>query len=264
MTAGRRRIADRRALSGLAHHFYWELKTLNEGIAQYVVDRKQRARFLREAETAAQFGTPPGIGRNRTGSRQSYDSTLGSATPMREGRIAPLVAKRKKRPEVPSSVHRKLASTTARRGSERLIRRPGNPEIIKDLLRATTQTEIREICSDAFTPVREQSFTGELVEVSKPNWPISGASMLPNALTQFASQFIAAKRDQRFPKSDRPTSRLRQLWFLSRVLAGATYGIQTRTAINLLGGIRPDECVDLAQLSKRSRRTSKARKKKNS
>lgn len=64
-------------------------------------------------------------------------------------------------------------------------------------------------------------------------------------LGQYACEFIAARKDTRFLRStDRPTSRLKQLWFLSRALAGALYGVGTRTAMNLVGSMRPEQMFE--------------------
>ena len=70
---------------------------------------------------------------------------------------------------------------------------------------------------------------GETRLVVASKWPISVTSPLPMYLSQYADEFIAAKKDPRFPRSGRPTSQLKQFWFLSRVLAGALYGIKPRT-----------------------------------
>jgi hypothetical protein len=133
--------------------------------------------------------------------------------------------------------------------STRALRVPGDPEIIDSLLAAKTPDQIREICKDAATT---QRMPGLDKEVRVPNWPISAISILPETLSQYAAEFIAAKNDPRFPTSSRPTNRLKQLWFLSRALAGAMQGISTRTAINLIGSRQPDEML---KFSKGKRKT---------
>jgi hypothetical protein len=138
------------------------------------------------------------------------------------------------------------------------IRVPGEPDIIDSFLRATTPKEIATICEDAFSTRRIKIGVGLEKEVQVPNWPISPGSILPSSLSEFAAEFIAAKNDSRFPRSSRRTSRAKQLWFLSRALAGAVQGISTRTAINLIGSRRPDQMVEF---SKGRRRTKNTRRK---
>ena len=61
----------------------------------------------------------------------------------------------------------------------------------------------------------------EKVEVSA--WPIPAGSPFPGYLSQYAEQYVEALRDPHFPRCDistRPTSQLKQFWFLSRSLAG--------------------------------------------
>jgi len=130
----------------------------------------------------------------------------------------------------------------------------GEPETIDKLLRAKTPDRIRRLCAEAFLPPHEfKDDYGNVLTVPQPNWPISGESKLPTFLSEHAEQFIEARKDPRFPKSGRPSSRLKQLWFLSRALAGAVHGIATRTAINQIGSVRPDEAVQVSKITKRTR-----------
>jgi hypothetical protein len=138
--------------------------------------------------------------------------------------------------------------------SRSLVRVPGEPKIIDKLLKADSPDRIRKLCDGAFLP--PQQFTdenGEVYKVPRPAWPISGESLLPKCLSDHAEQFIEARKDSRFPKSGRPTSRLKQLWFLSRALSGAVHGIATRTVINQIGSVRPDEVVKLSKITKQIR-----------
>ena len=121
------------------------------------------------------------------------------------------------------------------------LRIPGEPDVLKGLLQARTVTRVREICKDA------------------PNWPISTGSELPQCLSQHAAEFVAAKKDRRFPCSGRPSSQLKRLWFLSRALAGAVFGIKTRTAINLVGSKRPEEIFKEARAGKSARKKRRLR-----
>ena len=120
---------------------------------------------------------------------------------------------------------------------------------------AETPEQVSKICDDAFSVVVREVQPGVMRELKLPNLPISVGSVLPSYLSQYASAFIAAKRDPRFPKSTkRPSSRLKQLWFISRALAGALFGLSTRTAINLVGSKRPDEIFEESRAGKTMRK----------
>lgn len=131
---------------------------------------------------------------------------------------------------------------------------PGEPEIIDKLLSTDSPDRIRRMCARAFLPPqRLKGEDGQVYEIPRPAWPISGQSLLPTCLSKYAEQFIEARKDPRFPKSGRPTSRLKQLWFLSRALAGAVHGMATRTAINQIGSVRPDEPAKLSRNTRQTR-----------
>lgn len=131
---------------------------------------------------------------------------------------------------------------------------PGEPEIIDKLLKATSPLRIRKLCANAFgLPHKYKDRYGNVLFVPQPIWPISSESQLPKFLSDHAAQFIEARKDRRFPKSGRPSSRLKQLWFLSQALAGAAQGMATRTAINQLGSVRPDEPDKISKFIKRTR-----------
>jgi hypothetical protein len=69
-------------------------------------------------------------------------------------------------------------------------------------------------------------------------------------------------KDPRFPRCDvklRPTNRLKQFWFLSRALAGAAFGYRTRTSINLVGSLRPEQTFEESHAAKPVRRQRKLR-----
>jgi hypothetical protein len=68
---------------------------------------------------------------------------------------------------------------------------------------------------------------------------VTDTAKLQECLSSHADQFIEAKNNRRFPGSDRPSNRDKQIWFLSRALAGAVHGIAARTAINLVGSKTP-------------------------
>lgn len=153
------------------------------------------------------------------------------------------------------SVTREWLRQKAAEDSRKTIHVPGEPDIIASLLTAHSSKAIKEICDDAFTVGRREVQPGEFRDVMLPNWPISVGSPLPMYLSQYAADFIEAVRDPRFPKSTkRPSSRLKQLWFLSRALAGALYGVKTRTAINLVGSKRPEQVFEESHSARPSRK----------
>ena len=137
----------------------------------------------------------------------------------------------------------------------------GEPEVITQLLTAETPDQVREICKDAFAQVTCEIAPGVFKELTLPNWPIPAGSPLPRYLSEYASEFIAGRKDPRFPQStDRPTSALKQLWFLSRALAGALYGVRTRTAINLVGSMRPEQIFEESRDGKPTRKRMRVRR----
>jgi hypothetical protein len=121
----------------------------------------------------------------------------------------------------------------------------------------------RAFCQDRFH--YDQGFP-EFIEIEPgvfrevndyPAWPIPAGSTLPTYLSEYAEQYIAALHDRRFPRCDtatRPTNRLKQFWFLSHALAGALYGVTTRTAMNLVGSLRPEEIFQVSRDAKPKRR----------
>ena len=86
------------------------------------------------------------------------------------------------------------------------------------LLNATTPEEVKAVCDES------------------PFWlnPKRGAIMFHDLLSGNAEGFLAAMRDRRWPKSNRPTSQGRRIRFLARSMAGITMGIGIRTAQDLL------------------------------
>ncbi len=156
-------------------------------------------------------------------------------------------------------LHRKYVD---KHGSGRLVKVSAERDVVERLLKATRPAQIVDICKDAFTTREFEDEYGTVRKIRVPhNWPISGESKLPSSLSKHAAEFIAAKNDPRFPKSSRPTNLLKQLWFLSRALAGAVQGIKTRTAINLIGAMRPEESFELSRGAKRKRSKRKDVKK---
>lgn len=134
---------------------------------------------------------------------------------------------------------------------------PGEPEVLEALLRAKNPERVRKICKDAHVLRRIEDEPGIFKEVEVQNWPIASGSMLPRYLSQYAEQFIAAKHDSRFPRASRPSNELKQIWFLSRALAGALFGVKTRTAINLVGSKRPEQIFQESRTARTVRKGTK-------
>jgi hypothetical protein len=228
MTAGRHKVADAGALYCFAHVFYWELKTLAEGAFRVFVDKPKLERL--------KHATPLGDEDIALLNQQvSYEIDMGTLSEgNRAQRLRTLVDE--------WQCHNEFATHNAAVAlSSRRVKIPGDPEIIAELFNATTPEQIVELCKDAFAAWPVEIEPGVITEVRKPNWPISGSSTLPMYLSQHAAAFIEAKNDPRFPRSARPSTQLKQFWFVSRALAGAIFGVSTRTAINLVGSLRPDE-----------------------
>lgn len=127
--------------------------------------------------------------------------------------------------------------------SQTRLKIPGEPGVVERLLEADTPEVIRELCKDA------------------PNWPTSSLGILHFHLTEHAQAFIAAKNDHRFPRSARPSTRLKQFWFIARAVAGAVFGVEVRTAINLVGSKRPEQLFHESRDGKPARRQRKPRRK---
>jgi len=155
------------------------------------------------------------------------------------------------------AVEREFSLMEASRMATKQLKIPGEPDVLGALLRARTPRQVRKICRDAYVSVESHDAKGNIKSREMLNWPISLGSVLPMYLSQHAAQFIAAKQDPRFPRSDRSTSQYKQLWFLSRALAGAVFGVQTRTAVNLVGSKRPEQVFEESRASKPLRKHTK-------
>jgi len=135
---------------------------------------------------------------------------------------------------------------------------PGQPEVLGTLLHARTAAEVRKLCEDAYVYQRTEIQPGVFANRRIPKWPINEVSSpLPYYLGRYAEQFIEAKRGPKYPRSKRPSTLLKQLWFLSRALAGAAYGESPRTSINLVGSKRPEEIFEESSAAKPKRKKRK-------
>lgn len=248
--AGRPREADPGTLYSFAHLFYWDFRRIVEGFTRQRFDRNKHENLLRDIEKIELQLT----------SEQLAEIEAKADEAIRNGRL-----KESERLDWIGDREDSLLLAIrqdflqwAGEEATRQLKVPGEPEVITQLLEAETPDQVREICKDAFTQVNCQIAPGVFKELTLPNWPISVGSVLPSYLSQYASEFIAARKDPRFPRAtDRPTSRLKQLWFLSRALAGALYGVKTRTAINLVGSKRPEETFQETHAARPIRRRAK-------
>jgi hypothetical protein len=252
MTAGRPREADAGTLYSFAHLFYWDFRRIAEGFTRQRLDRDKYEILFKELEKNELRLTP----------EQLADVEAKAEEAIRNGRLKGSERMEWVRSREESWLLAIRQDFLERAGQEaiRQLNVPGEPEIITQLMEAETPDQVREICKDAFAQVNCEIAPGTFKELTLPNWPIPVGSPLPSYLVQYASEFIAARKDPRFPQStDRPTSRLKQLWFLSRALAGALYGVKARTAINLVGSMRPEETFEESRAAKLVRRRTKVR-----
>jgi hypothetical protein len=246
MSAGRPKQVDPSVLYSFAHVFYWEWKTLAEGAYRWYVDRPQFEKLKSEAEatrlTAEQRSAlSQGLSEEIRKGWLSSDDRDKRLHELKEGLLF----------DIKFAKH-----STAADLSRKPVRVPGEPDIIARLLSATRPEQVVEICGDAFTTFSIKSEAGEEIEGRAQNWPVA---RLPMYLSEHAVEFIEAKNDPRFPKSTRPSTQLKQFWFLSRALAGAEYGVTTRTAINLVGSMHPDMMFHQSRDGKPARKQRKAK-----
>ncbi len=233
MTAGRPQKADPGTLYAFAHQFYWDLKHLSEGYVRWKVDQEE---FKQLAD---------GIEHQKVELSDEQNIAIARVIvgEVRAGRIPQSEMERRLKDAAAGNreANRMSFYEEAAELARKPFKVPGKPEVIEALLNANTLEQVRGICTDAFAPRTIQTEAGPR-EVIMPKWPIAAGSVLPRYLAEYASEVVAATHDPRFPKSTtRPSSRLKQLWFLSRALAGALYGVTTRTAINLVGSKTPEE-----------------------
>jgi hypothetical protein len=248
MPAGRPRQVEPGTLFPFAHQFYWDFRRLAEG---HTRDWRSQVDAQKIIE---QVPVPTLSDEQKKSAVTCVDEEITS------GRL-----KKRFRAKRIEELEQMLLEITLRWAQEdavdkharRTLRVPGEPDVVKDLLSAKTTAQIRTICEDAFTEDEQRAPDGTIRIVRRPNWPVATGSVLPMYLSKHASSFIRAKNDPHFPRSKRPTSLSKQLWFLSRALAGAVFGIEPRTAINLVGSRLPDEVFESGYGATRPRRRRK-------
>ncbi len=260
-TAGRPKIADPGALYALAHHFYWDFRRIAEGTPRWRVNKAKQE--LLEAEldrkTDAELQTEMRQKRERD---VQYEIREGVLT--EEQRVDRLRELENANIPVVRDWLRRCIADDAREE----FRFRSEPEVIDALLDPNVTPErVREICKESVMTRSFEIQPGVMKDVHVSAWPISTDSMLPAYLSQYADQHVEAIQDPRFPRCDvsaRPSTRLKQFWFVSRALAGALLGVKTRTAVNLVGSLRPEEIFaesrDGKPIRKRTRGKYKSRR----
>lgn len=251
MTGGRPRQVDPETLFAFAHQFYWDFRRLDEGAYRWRFNEKEYKRLIGELERE---------------NVQLSDEQKSSINQCIEEEIQAGRLKEEEREVRWRELEAVSLSATSEwrhmlAGDKAMVRLkvPGERQVLQALLQAESPRQVREICKDAFVSRTIEVAPGQRKDVTVPNWPISAGSVLPFHLSRHAAEFIAGTKDPRFPRSGRKSSKLKQLWFLSRALAGALFGVKTRTAINLVGSKRPDQIFEESRAGKPVRR--KRRKK---
>jgi hypothetical protein len=256
MGAGRPQKADPGSLYAFAHQFYWDFRRLAEGSRRWRHDPK-----LYEELTANLEDLPLVDNDDRMRHEQLADDEI------RMGRLEPHRKEERIRHIADSelTVRRETYRRNAGEAAAREIRIPGERDVLKALLDPnTTPEQVRVLCKSAHMKRRFEIEPGVVKEVEVPAWPIPPGSPFPGYLFQFAEQYVEALRGPRFPKCDvaiRPSSQLKQFWFLSRALAGALFGVTTRTAINLVGSLRPEQVFEESRGARPARRQRSIRTK---
>ncbi len=250
MPAGRPRVVDPQELYFFAQLFYWDFRSIDEGHVRWRFDQQEFAAAV--AELNKKQLSDEDRGRLRSEAEEEVLAGRLDASQKQEWLV-------NREADQLWMVRERERNVAAAEG-EKQLRVPGDPDVLEALLQARTSKRVREICQDAFVRIPAEIRQGVFREVEVANWPISNGSMFPRYLSQHAEQFIAAKSDPRFPVSGRATSKLKQLWFLSRALAGAVLGVQTRTAINLVGSKRPEQVFEESRAGKPERVRTKRKR----
>ncbi len=251
MTAGRPKTANPWELYVLSEQLYADFRRLAEGRQRIFRDRREYERLIANPKGIIEYSPQEAARVEEIVEEEIRSGQLDRAE--KQNRISAI-----RREE-----SRGIVQLHAEEDSTKLIEVRGEPDVIKTLLSPeTTPQQIRDLCRDAFMTI-DMTLGSDTHEVEVPAWPINAGSVLPGYLSEHAEVFIEAKTDRRFPScdiADRPTNLWKQLWFLSRALAGAVFGIRTRTAINLVGATRPESLFQFSRYGKTKRKSSKKRK----
>jgi len=258
MKAGRPQKADPGSLYAFAHQFYWDFRRIAGGMPRWRINTAKQKQLETELNEKSDAQLSEEGKRDRE--RRVEDEIRAGALQedQRGSRLREI-----EEAEIPVTrewLRRCIADETR---EEHRFR--AEPEIIDALLDPrTTPERVRTICKDAFMTRSLEVAPGMLKEVEVPAWPIPPGSPFPGYLSEYAEQYVEALRDPRFPRCDvstRPSSQLKQFWFLSRALAGALFGVTTRTAINLVGSLRPEQVFEESRSAKPARKQRRFRTK---
>jgi hypothetical protein len=252
MPAGRPAHAHAGTLYAFAHQFYWDFRRLAEGSQRAWFD----GRAYEQLEKAIEQTSLDPTDRQNARIHEVLDDEIQG------GRVEPTHRDEWLRSVRDSqrAVNRESLRWRAAEAATTMKTIPSERGVLDALLKADTPACVRAICKDAYVTTMLEVEPGVNREVEVPNWPLPMGSVLPLYLSLHAEAFVAAKNDRRYPESLRASSRLKQLWFLSRALAGAVFDVRPRTAINLVGSTRPEEAFEDSRAAKPARRKKKARK----
>lgn len=233
------------SLYAFAHQFYWDFKRLLQGRSRSGFDERGYKQRIEELEKTHLSLSEEEIGH--------LERTINNEILMRRVKKAERASRLRDLMESDLNMKKEWLRQEAAMDATRQLKVPGEPRVLKALLGARSAERVRIICRDAYVPREIEIKPGVRTTIETRNWPIARGSVLPMNLSRYAEQFVAAKNDPRYPRSMRRTNTLKQLWFLSRALAGAVFGLKTRTAINLVGSLRPEEIFDQSRDGKPAR-----------
>jgi hypothetical protein len=250
-SAGRPARVAPGTLYAFACEFYWDFQRLDEGSHRIRFDQTAFNRFEQRFELRRQKQRLRVFDNQRDAVERAIDDDIRSGRldgSLRADRLRQLL-------ESQQFINRSwwLTETAGKLTTAEWI--PGKPDVLNALLDTQRAEQVRQICIDTMNSL----FEGNGLPTME--CPLPYGSMLLPTIAEHAPAFIAAKKTKgsRFPKSSRPSSRRRQWWFLSRALAGALFGIAARTAINLVGSVRPDAAFEVSRDAKRARRKEPSR-----
>ncbi len=232
-----------------AHQFYWDFRRLAEGSRRLRDDPKLYQELSSNLEELSLVGDWDKARHDQLADEEIRTGRLDVS--QREERIQHIT-------DAELWVRRDAYLRDAGDAARREIKIPGEPDVIKVLLDPqTTPEQVRALCKGSHMLRSVAVEPGVTKKVEVPAWPIPPGSPFPGYLSQYAEQYAEALRDPRFPRCDvstRPSSQLKQFWFLSRALAGALFGVSTRTAINLVGSLRPEQVFEESHCAKPARK----------
>jgi hypothetical protein len=251
MGAGRPQKADPGSLYAFAHQFYWDFRRIADGTPRWRIDAQKQKQLEVELDqkSDAQLREEGRLDRESRVEDEIRSGVLKED--QREIRLREI-----EEAEIP--VTREWLRRCIADDAREEHRYRGEPEVIDALLDPkTTPERVRDICKEAVMSRTVEVAPGVVKEVEVPAWPIPPGSPFPGYLSQYAEQYVKALHHPRFPRCDastRPSSQLKQFWFLSRALAGALFGVTTRTAINLVGSLRPEQIFEESRGAKAARK----------